>query len=75
MKISFRKRPHICNRHLQVCSILGGWNELPGINGTCEFCLICGRVRNHDEYGSIITLNWVPKRYRPEYYKNKEKTI
>ena len=64
MKLSFKKKIHNCNKHIKQHTLYAGWNEPEGVNGFEEYCSICGRIKNYEEYGSSFIINYKPKEYK-----------
>ena len=59
MKISFKNKLHNCDKHL----ITYHWREEGYIVETIEYCSICGRIKNHDSYGTDAVIKYKPKRF------------
>lgn len=66
IKISFRKKLHNCEKHLQYVR----WRTDYHLDEDITFCNVCGRVKNHYVYGNDEIKNYQPVEYiKTEIYK------
>lgn len=70
LKISFKKRPHICNFHIKKNYILAKWYQNPANIGIEECCKICDMVKFYKMCGQTIVNNYKPKKYKDERLKD-----
>ncbi len=59
MKISFRKKLHNCDKHINIYN----WYDEQGVVETEEYCSICGRIKNQDAYGADFVIKYKPKSF------------
>lgn len=59
MKISFVPKLHNCDNHLKRKE----YRDSSGYTDeTVDYCLVCGRIKNHFAYGIVVVNDYFPKR-------------
>ncbi len=59
MKISFLPKLHNCDNHLRHEEYRDG---IGNIDESLDFCMVCGRIKNHFAYGTDFVYDYFPKR-------------
>ena len=59
MKLSFVPKLHNCDNHLKHKEYRDG---IGYTDESLDFCLVCGRIKNHYAYGTEYVNDYLPKR-------------